>query len=280
MSLDPRLEWQLNNAVQQAGIYTMNVTIFGADEAVDHLGYDYIFVCPFSIDLARSRQVYRLPNIFIRLTNGTWLDGPMEVSHQLAQIFAGNHLQRVTNRVYRLSKAYSYLYANSVSASSRDHLEKLLLILYNRKSEMPFYSAVSGILVLHSDSLAGNNVRFLHEERYVNVTTTKPVYSAHLFVFHDENELDGRYSAPFPLASDQPIGMDEVQPLLSFVHNEIPIDVINERHLQQISLTGKISRMSAERMLKDYWQNPLKQGLTDARIHIVQLQEYLAYSMK
>ena len=244
----------------------MNITIFGAEEAVDHLD--------------PSRQVYRLPNIFIRLANGTWLDGPMEVSNQLVQIFAANQLQRLTTRVNRLSKAYSYFYANPVTASHRDHLEKLLLILYNRKSTVSFRWAVSVILLLFSDSLAGNSVKFLHEERYVNVTTMKLVYRAHLFVFHDGNELDGRYSAPFLLSSDQPMAMNEVQTPLSFVHNQIPIDLINERHLQQISFTGKISSKSAEQMLKDYWQNPFKQGLMDARISIVHRQEYLAFSMK
>jgi hypothetical protein len=33
-----RLERQLNNALHQAGIYTMNVVIFGIEEAVDNLG--------------------------------------------------------------------------------------------------------------------------------------------------------------------------------------------------------------------------------------------------
>jgi hypothetical protein len=33
-----RLEKQLNNALHQAGIYTMNVVIFGIEEAVDNLG--------------------------------------------------------------------------------------------------------------------------------------------------------------------------------------------------------------------------------------------------
>jgi predicted nuclease of predicted toxin-antitoxin system len=35
---DFRLQRQLNNALQQAGIYTINMTIFGVEEAVDNLG--------------------------------------------------------------------------------------------------------------------------------------------------------------------------------------------------------------------------------------------------
>ena len=33
-----RLQRRLNSALQQAGIYTMNMTIFGVDEAVDSAG--------------------------------------------------------------------------------------------------------------------------------------------------------------------------------------------------------------------------------------------------
>jgi len=33
-----RLEKQLNNALHQAGIYTMSVVIFGFEEAVDNFG--------------------------------------------------------------------------------------------------------------------------------------------------------------------------------------------------------------------------------------------------
>lgn len=38
-----RLQRQLNNALQQAGIYTMNMTIFGVDEAVDTARYERHF---------------------------------------------------------------------------------------------------------------------------------------------------------------------------------------------------------------------------------------------
>lgn len=33
-----RLQRQLNNALQQAGIYSINMTIFGVEEAVDNFG--------------------------------------------------------------------------------------------------------------------------------------------------------------------------------------------------------------------------------------------------
>jgi hypothetical protein len=37
-SIPQLLERQLNNALHQAGIYTMNVAIFGVEEAVDNHG--------------------------------------------------------------------------------------------------------------------------------------------------------------------------------------------------------------------------------------------------
>ena len=38
-----RLQRQLNNALQQAGIYTINMTIFGVEEAVDTTRYEEYF---------------------------------------------------------------------------------------------------------------------------------------------------------------------------------------------------------------------------------------------
>jgi hypothetical protein len=41
-----------------------------------------------------------------------------------------------------------------------------------------------------------------------------------------------------------------------------------------------MSRLSAERLLTDYWQNPMKQGLENIDISIIKLKEYLTYSSK
>jgi len=41
-----RLEKNLNNALHRSGIYTMNVVIFGIEEAVDNLG-SVVFLIPF-----------------------------------------------------------------------------------------------------------------------------------------------------------------------------------------------------------------------------------------
>jgi hypothetical protein len=58
------------------------------------------------------------------------------------------------------------------------------------------------------------------------------------------------------------------------------MDMIKQRDIQQITFSGKLTRLSAERILKDYWQNPIKQGLTNVKITIIDLQEYLSYSSK
>jgi hypothetical protein len=116
--IDFRLQRQLNNALQQAGIYTINMTIFGVDEAVDALG-----------------QIYRLPNIYIQYQNGTWLDGPLQLNNQLYQILLSVQMQRLVTRVYRLSEAYSYFYANILTTIDQNYLQNLILTLYNQQSK-------------------------------------------------------------------------------------------------------------------------------------------------
>ena len=113
---DFRLQRQLNNALQQAGIYTINMTIFGVEEAVDTLG-----------------QIYRLPNIYIQQQNGTWLDGPLQLNNQLYQILISVQMQRLVTRVYRLSKAYSYFYSNVLTTIDQGYLQTLILTLYNQQ---------------------------------------------------------------------------------------------------------------------------------------------------
>jgi hypothetical protein len=82
------------------------------------------------------RQIYYLPNIFVQHVNGTWLDNSFELDYQLFEILISNQMQQLTNRVYRLSKSYSYFYSNSLSINDRDYLEKLILILNNQQSKI------------------------------------------------------------------------------------------------------------------------------------------------
>lgn len=111
------MQRQLNNALQQAGIYTINMTIIGVEEAVDSLG-----------------QIYRIPNIYIQQQNGVWLDGPLQLNNQLFQIFLSVQMQRITTRVYRLAKAYSYFYLNPLTTNDQIFLQRLVLTLYNQQS--------------------------------------------------------------------------------------------------------------------------------------------------
>jgi hypothetical protein len=67
---------------------------------------------------------------------------------------------------------------------------------------------------------------------------------------------------------------------LTFVSNQIPINVVKQRDVQQITFTGKISQTLAQSALIDYWQNPIRQGLINANVFIIQLQQYLVYSIK
>jgi hypothetical protein len=73
--------------------------------------------------------------MFLQYTNGTWLDSSLELSNQFYEILMSNEMKRLTTRVYRLSKSYSYLYSHSLSKNDRDYLEKLLLTLHNQQSK-------------------------------------------------------------------------------------------------------------------------------------------------
>ncbi|CAF2376052.1 unnamed protein product [Rotaria sp. Silwood2] len=238
------LERQLNNALHQAGIYTMNVNIFDMEEVVDSFG-----------------QIYRLPNIFLQHINGTWLDSSLELNNELYEILISNQMQRLTNRVYRLSTSFSYFYSNSLSINDRNYLQKLILILFNQQN-----------------SIISNDVKILYEDLYLNKTSMKIIRRIYLFVFYNGQVLDGRYLSSLILSSEQFNGIDYVQNPLNYKSNQILIDVIKQRDIQQITFSGKISKLSAERILKDYWQNPIKQDLPNTIVDIIQLQEYLAYS--
>ena len=104
--------------------------------------------------------------------------------------------------------------------------------------------------------------------------SVRRVYS---FVFHDDHELDGRYLSAIVLPVAQ---FSHIQQPLNTISNQIPVDLINQRDIQHITFSGKISPSVAQRILQDYWQNPAKQGLTNVKIFIIKLQEYCAYSSK
>ena len=140
-SVPQLLEKQLNNALHQAGIYTINIAIFGIEEAVDNHGVNLSLIY-HSFSIFFSRHIYHVPNIFIQHINGTWLDSSLELNKQLYEIFISNDIKRLTTRVYRLSKSYSYFYSHPLSIDDRDYLEKLLLTLHNQQSKFQFYSFI------------------------------------------------------------------------------------------------------------------------------------------
>ena len=130
------------------------------------------------------------------------------------------------------------------------------------------------------DSITSDRVRILYEDFYLNITSLKSIRRIYIFVFSNEQELDGRYLSSLVLAPGQFIGINYLQNPLNYISNQIPIDVVKQLDVQQITFAGQMSRLSSERILKDYWQNPVKQGLINAKIHLIESQEYLAYAMK
>ncbi|CAF1547561.1 unnamed protein product, partial [Adineta steineri] len=239
------LQRQLNNALQQAGIYTINMTIFGVEEAIDNLG-----------------QIYRLPNIFIQHQNGTWLDSPLQLNNQLYQILISVQMQRILTRIYRLAKAYSYFYTNHLTINDRDYLQRLILTTYNQQN-----------------TITSNSVRVMLEDPYLNTSSLSTIERVYAFLFYNDQELDGRYLSALILSPTQFTGPYYSQIPLTFVSNIIPSNVVKQRDVQLITFTGKISRTLAQTALIDYWQNPAKQGLTNANVYILQLQQYFVYSI-
>lgn len=185
-------------------------------------------------------------------------------------------MKRLTTKVYRLSKSYSYFYTNSLLNDDRDYLEKLILTLYNQQSKLYYYYEILFLYFLFIGSIRSNNVQILFEDLYVNLTSKQSIRRIYSFIFHNDQQLDGRYTSPLMLSPGQFIG---INPLI-YISNEIPINIIKQRDIQQITFSGKLNQLSAERLLKDYWQNSNKQGLLNVNIVILQLQEYLSYSSK
>jgi len=123
-------------------------------------------------------------------------------------------------------------------------------------------------------------MKILYEDLYINLTSMKSIRRIYSFAFYNEQELDGRYLSSLVLSSGQFNRINYIQNPLNYISNQIPIDLIKQRDIQQITFSGKMSRLFVERILKDYWRNPVKQGLINANVRIIQLQEYLAYSSK
>jgi hypothetical protein len=130
------------------------------------------------------------------------------------------------------------------------------------------------------DSITSDRVRILYEDFYLNITSLKSLRRIYIFVFSNEQELDGRYLSSLVLSPGQFIGINHLQNPLNCTSNQIPMNVVKQLDVQQITFAGQMSRLSAERILNDYWQNPVKQGLINAKIYLIESQEYLAYSMK
>lgn len=80
------------------------------------------------------RQVYQVPNIFLRHGNGTWLSYALEFDQELFPIFIDHQMQRINNRVYDLSKTLSYLYANPTTSADREYLEKVISMIHQQQS--------------------------------------------------------------------------------------------------------------------------------------------------
>lgn len=114
----------------------------------------------------------------------------------------------------------------------------------------------------------------------MNKTAISTIRRIHLFAFYNGQELDGRLLSSLVLSPEQFHGFSYAQHPLNFKSNQMPMDLVKQRDVQQIAFSGKMSKLFAERILKDYWQNPTKQGLAKINIDIIQLNEYLAHSSK
>ncbi|CAF4320832.1 unnamed protein product, partial [Adineta steineri] len=169
----------------------MNVIIFNIDEAVDKFG-----------------QIYYIPNIFLQHINGTWLDSSFELTNQFYEILISNQFNRLSFHVYRLSKSYSYFYTNSLSQNDRNYLEKLLLTVYNQQN-----------------SILSNHIEIFYEDLYLNITSMKSIHRIYLFIFYNEQELDGRYLSSIMLSSGQ---FNSIPKPLNYISNQIPTNLIQQ----------------------------------------------------
>jgi hypothetical protein len=129
-------------------------------------------------------------------------------------------------------------------------------------------------------SITSNNVRILLQDPYLNITSLTDIQRVYAFLFYNDQELDGRYLSSLNLSPSEFLGPYYMQIPSTYVSNLVPINVVEQRDVQQITFTGKVSRTLAQSALVDYWQNPVRQGLMNANVIIIQLQQYLVYSLK
>jgi len=123
-------------------------------------------------------------------------------------------------------------------------------------------------------------VKILFEDLYLNLTSKMSIHRVYSFIFYNNQQLDGRYFSALILSSGQFNRINSLQNPLNYISNQIPVDVIQQRDVQQITFTGKVSQTLAQSALIDYWQNPVRQGLINANVYIIQVQQYLVYSIK
>jgi hypothetical protein len=131
------------------------------------------------------------------------------------------------------------------------------------------------------DSITGNKVEILLQDPYLNISSLTDIQRVYAFVFYNDEVLDGRYLSSLILSPSQfTVGPYFLQTPLTYVSNLVPINVVKQRDVQQITFTGKVSQTIALTALIDYWQNPIRQGLINANVYIIQLQQFLVYSIK
>jgi len=128
------------------------------------------------------------------------------------------------------------------------------------------------------DSIISNNVKIFFEDFYLNTTSKQQIRRIYLSVLAHHQQLDVRYFPVLILSPTQFNQFNALQNPLSYISNRMLDHLTKQRDLQQITFSGKLSSVSAERILHDYWQNPIKQGLVNSMISIVQSQEYLTDS--
>lgn len=130
------------------------------------------------------------------------------------------------------------------------------------------------------DSIISSNAQVLYGDLYLNTTSMLTVRRIYVFVFSDDQELDGRYSPSIILTRERFDKLDYLESPLNEISNQMPANLVRLRDIQHIAFAGKLDRMVATTLLQDYWQNPMKQGLIDAQVSIIQFNELLAYSSK
>lgn len=123
-------------------------------------------------------------------------------------------------------------------------------------------------------------MKILFEDVYLNISSLIQVQRVFAFLFYNDQDLDGRFLSSLVLSPSQFTSPFDIQTPLTFISNVIPVNVVKQRDIQNITFTGKVSRTIAQTALVDYWQNPIRQGLTNAYVYIIQLQQYLVYSIK